>query len=89
MRRLYCESGQAGIKSMGFVNDETQKRLEEIIPQCVNCSYTNLQIRSIVMVFDELASIGEIELLHKVQTQIGQSDKAIRLCNAQTQKVLR
>ena len=52
---------------MGFVNDETQKRLEEIIPQCVNCSYTNLQIRSIVMVFDELASIGEIELLHKVQ----------------------
>jgi len=86
MRRLYCESGQAGIKAYRFANDTTKKRLDEIIPKCKCCKHSKLQPMTAVLVFNELAKNNCLDLLKEMCIQIrGTSNKAYKFCNKTTQ----
>jgi len=86
MRRLYCESGQAGVKAYRFVNDTTKKRLDEIIPKCECCKHSKLQTMTAVLVYNELAKNDCLDLLKEMYIQIrGKSNKAYRFCNKTTQ----
>lgn len=88
-RRLYCESGQAAIKSYRYVNESTQKRLDEIIPKCKDYKHDKLRHVTMVLVFEELARLQELELLKEMYVQIGGSSKyAYKLCNQKTQSVI-
>jgi len=70
-RRLYCESGQAARKAYRYVNESTQKRLDEIMPKCKDCKYSKIRPRTIVLVFEELAKNNESELMYNLYLQIG------------------
>ena len=89
MRRLYCESGQAAIKSYRYVNESTQKRLDEIIPKCKDCKHSKLRTITIVLVFEELAKNNESELIRDLYLQIGgPARKAYLVCNQRTQSAI-
>lgn len=88
-RRLYCESGQAAIKSYRYVNESTQKRLDEIIPKCKDCKHSKLRTITLVLVFEELARNNKLELIRDLYLQIGGSArKAYLVCNQKTQSVI-
>ncbi len=88
-RRLYCESGQAAIKSYRYANKSTQKRLDEVIPKCKDCKHSKLRTITIVLVFEELAKNNELERMYNLYLQIGgPARKAYLLCNQQTQSAI-
>lgn len=88
-RRLFCESGQAGVKSYQYVNQSTKIQLGKIIPKCIDCKHSKIQTRSIVMTFEDLAKINQLELLKELYNQIGgPSRKAYLLCNQTTQSAI-
>ena len=88
-RRLYCESGQAGIKSYRFVNESTRTKLEQIIPKCKDCKHHKLRHVTMVLIFEELVNLKELELLKESYTQIGGPSKyAYKLCNKKTQRTI-
>ena len=54
VRRLYCESFQAGTKAYGYANFAAKNMIERhAIPKCGNCRYGKIQVRTMVMVFEE------------------------------------
>ena len=88
-RRLFCESGQAAIKSHRFANDSAKSRMDDAIIHLDTCKYTKLQPRTIVMVFEELTRIKELALLYKMYIHIGgPARKAYRFCNQKTQSAI-
>ena len=88
-RRLYCESGQAANKSRMFVKDTTREKLIEIIPKCKTCTRKKLATYTIVIVFNELSRLGELEMLKKAYMQIGgPSNRAYDKCHVLTQKAI-
>ena len=85
-RLLYGESGQAGIKSYRFVNDTTREKLDKIIPKYQDSKYSKLRHVTMVLLFEELTKLDELELLKELYTQIGGPSKyAYKLCNRKTQ----
>jgi len=89
MRRLYCESGQAGIKAYRFVNYTTKKRLDEIIPKCKDCKHYTIKSSTAILVFEELTDNNCFNLLKEMYTQMGGTSKhAYKLCNKKTQHVI-
>lgn len=89
-RRLYCESGQAGIKSHKFVNYTTKAKLEQIIPKCRDCKHNKLQVMTVVLAFNELVKTNNITLFWELYRSVGQIRKtAYKLCNQKTQKIIR
>lgn len=88
-RRLYCESGQAAIKSYRYVNESTQKRLDGIIPKCKDCKHSKIRTVTIILVFEELAKHNKLELMYNLYLQIGgPARKAYLLCNQKTQSAI-
>lgn len=89
IRRLFCESGQAAIKSHRFVNDDTKNTIKQIMPKCKDCKHSKLQPRTTVLVFEEFVRIGKPELLKELYIQIGwPSRKAYLFCNQKTQSAI-
>ncbi len=88
-RRLYCELGQTAIKSYMYVNESTQKILDEVIPKCKDCKHSELRTITIRLVFEELAKYNESELIRDLYLQIGgPARKAYLVCNQKTQSVI-
>jgi len=88
-RRLYCESGQAARKAYRYADKSTQKRLDEIIPKCIDCKHSKIRPRTIVLVFEELAKNNESELMYNLYLQIGgPARKAYLFCNQETQSAI-
>jgi len=86
MRRLYCESGQAGVKAYRYVNNSTRDRLDEIIPKCKDCKHDTIQVMTVVLVYNELVKNNRLDLLRTLYIQIrGISKKAYKFCNKTTQ----
>jgi len=52
MRRLYCESGQAGTKAYRFVNDSTRRILYEITSQYKDCKHYTIKSSTVVLIFE-------------------------------------
>ena len=89
LRRLFCESGQAAMKSYRYSNTDMQKILDDIIPKCIDCKHHKLQTRTIVLAFEELVKINQLELLKELYIQIeGSSRKAYLKCNQKTQSAI-
>ncbi len=90
IRRLYCESGQAGIKSYRFVNDSTKKILDEIIPKCKECKHGKIRHVTMVLIFEELVKLKETELLKETYHQMDEKhvNIAYSLCNKKTQNTI-
>jgi len=88
-RRLFCESGQAGIKAYKYANNNTKQNLDEIIPKCKDCKHSKIQPRTIVLLFEEMVKNNEPELLRELYIQIGgPSRKAYLFCNKKTQSAI-
>jgi|SaaInlStandDraft_5_1057022.scaffolds.fasta_scaffold121392_2 hypothetical protein len=89
LRRLYCETGQTGIKSYRFVNDETQEILDAIIPKCQEYKQNNPKPSTIVLVFEELANLKKLDILKETYLKMdGPAKYAYRLCNKKTQHTI-
>jgi hypothetical protein len=89
IRRLYCESDQAGIKSYRFVNDSTRGVLDQIIPKCAEYTYERPRIITMVLTFEELAKLQELHLLKDTYVQTGGvAKKAYNVCNKKTQTAI-
>lgn len=86
-RKVFCESGQSARKSYMNVNESTRKRMDEITSKCSECQHSEMQLRTTVSLFEELAKI-EPALLKEIYLKIGQSKKVYKLCNQKTQTVI-
>ena len=91
VRRLYCESIQASTKAYGYANFAAKHMIERhAIPKCGNCRYGKIQVRTMVMVLEELARVGRTDLLAEAYGRmVGISRKAHPLCNQRTQEAIR
>jgi len=88
-RRLYCESGQAAIKSYRFVNDSTREILDQIIPKCKEYKHDKLRTITLVLTFEELTKLKEPELLKEMYVNVGgPSREAYLVCNQKTQSAI-
>lgn len=89
MRRLYCESGQAGVKAYRYVNNITRDRLDEIVQQYEHYKYSKIKSSTTVLVFEELVDNNCLDLLKEMYIQIGGPSKnAYTLCNKKTQNAI-